>query len=112
MRSGVVPIDSASRALSIGEIKIEKSYRQYWDDVKDFEWQWDNKDNRIKYNEMRIKSVSYDKYARFAVAGLILHRLISFIDVIYLERQNQPISLGTQMNGDKDSIKLTLSLNF
>ena len=77
-----------------------------------YDWQWDHKANRIKFDEMRIKSVSYDKYARFAVAGLILHRLISFIDVIYLERQNKPISLGTQFDGDKDSIELKVSFNF
>ena len=76
------------------------------------DWQWDDKSNRIKFDEMRIKSVTYDKYANFAFAGLILHRLISFVDVIYLERQKKPISLGTYLNGDKDSIELKLSINF
>ena len=75
-------------------------------------WQWDNKANRIKFDEMRIKSVTYDKYASFAFAGLILHRLISFVDIIYLERQNKPLSFGTHLNGDKDSIELKLSINF
>ena len=77
-----------------------------------FEWQWDDKENRIKYDKMRIKSVRYDKYAKFAVGGLILHRLISFIDVIYIERQNQSISLDTQIKGNGDSITLDLSLHF
>jgi len=76
------------------------------------DWQWDDKSNRIKFDEMRIKSVTYDKYANFAFAGLILHRLISFVDVIYLQRQYKPISLGTNLNGDKDSIELKLSINF
>ena len=79
---------------------------------KNFHWQWEDKTNRIKFDEMRIKSVNYDKYSKFAVGGLILHRLISFVDVIYLERQNKPISFGTQLNGDKDSIELKLSINF
>ena len=77
-----------------------------------FNWQWDGKANRIKFDEMRIKSGTYDKYAKFAVGGLILHRLVSFIDVVYLQRQNQPISFDTQLNGDRDSIELKLSLNF
>ena len=77
-----------------------------------FNWQWDDRTNRIKFDEMRIKSVTYDKYAKFAVGGLILHRLISFIDVIYLERQSKPISFDTHLNGDRESIELKLLINF
>ena len=84
---------------------------KYADDGS-FNWQWDNKANRITFDKMRIKSVSNDKHAKFIIGGLILHRLISFIDVIYLQRQNNPISLGTQLNGDKDNIELKVSLNF
>ena len=36
---------------------------------------------------MRIKSVKYNKYAKFAVGGMVLHRIVSFINVIYLERK-------------------------
>ncbi len=81
-------------------------------DSGNFDWQWDYKANRIKFDEMRIKSVTYDKYAKFAVGGLILHRLISFIDVIYLERQSKPISFDTHLNGDRESIELKLLINF
>ena len=77
---------------------------------KGLEWQWDNSVNRIKYDEMRIKSVSYDKYARFAVGGLILHRLVSFIDVIYLERTNLQVNIEPQLEQDFRSMKLNFSL--
>ena len=53
-----------------------------------FEWQWNSSDHRKTYDQMRINAVTYNKYARFAIGGLVLHRLISFIDVLYLERQN------------------------
>jgi hypothetical protein len=75
-------------------------------------WQWDSKMNRIKYDEMRIKSVTAGKYGRFAVAGLILHRLLSVIDVIYLERRNQSVSLHTQVYGSGDNIGMRFSFNF
>ena len=58
---------------------------------------------------MRIKSVTYDKYARFAVAGLILHRLVSFIDVIYLSNNIQ-VNIEPQLNQDLSSMKLNFSL--
>ena len=76
---------------------------------KGLEWQWDNSVNRIKYDEMRIKSVTYDKYARFAIAGLILHRLVSFIDVIYLSN-NLQVNIEPQLNQDLHSMKLNFVL--
>jgi len=79
---------------------------------KGLEWQWDNSVNRIKYDKMRIKSVTYDKYARFAVGSLILHRLVSFIDVIYLERTNLQVNIEPQLEQDFSSMKLNLSLKF
>ena len=76
----------------------------------EYDWQWDNKTNRIKFDEMRIKSVSYDKYARFAVGGLILHRLVSFIDVIYLERTNLHVNIQPQLEQDISFMKLNFYL--
>ena len=86
--------------------KVEDKYGE----GKGLEWQWDNSINRIKYDEMRIKSVTYDKYARFAVGGLILHRLVSFIDVIYLERTKLQVNIEPQLEQDFISMKLNLSL--
>ena len=77
---------------------------------KGLEWQWDNSDNRIKYDEMRIKSATYDKYARFAIGGLILHRLVSFIDVIYLERTSLRVNIEPQLNQDRSFMKVKFSL--
>ena len=81
-----------------------------YEEENGFEWQWDNKTNRIKYDKMRINSGTYRKYAKFAVGGLVLHRLISFFDVIYLERKNLPLKFDTQINADDHSLQLILSL--
>ena len=86
--------------------QIENKYKK---DIG-LEWQWNNSANRIKFDEMRIKSVTYDKYARFAVGGLILHRLVSFIDVIYLERTNLQFNIEPQLEQDFRSMKLNFSL--
>ena len=77
-----------------------------------FEWQWDNSENRIKFDEMRIKSASFNKYAKFSVGGLILHRLISFFDVIYLERTNFNISMDPQLSQTSNSIRINLAFDF
>ena len=86
--------------------KVESKYEK----DKGLEWQWDNSANRIQYDEMRIKSVTYDKYARFAVSGLILHRLVSFIDVIYLERTNVHVNIKPQLEQEFSFMKLNISL--
>ncbi|MBC8256787.1 MAG: hypothetical protein H8E85_05700 [Candidatus Marinimicrobia bacterium] len=77
-----------------------------------FEWQWDNSDNRIIFDEMRIKSASFNKYAKFAVGGLILHRMVSFFDVIYLERTNFNMSVEPQLSPATNSMRINLSLKF
>ena len=77
-----------------------------------FEWQWDNSANRIKFDEMRIKSASFNKYAKFSVGGLILHRLISFFDVIYLEGTNFNISIDPQLSQTSNAIRINLAFNF
>ena len=74
------------------------------------EWQWDDKANRIKFDKMRINSGIYRKYAKFAVGGLVLHRLISFFDVIYLERKNLPLEFDAQINADSRTLQLKFSL--
>ena len=68
------------------------------------QWQWNSTQNRIKYDRMRIKSVTYKKYSQFAIGGLVLHRLISLIDVIYLERQHPNVSLLPNLSTNSVSL--------
>ena len=74
-----------------------------------FEWSWNTSYNRKEYDKMRIQSVTYDKFAKFAVGGLILHRIISFIDIMYLERINMSSDLSFYLSRDIDSINLNLT---
>ncbi len=75
------------------------------------EWQWDNKKNRIHFDKLRIQSVTYEKYSRFAIGGLILHRLISLIDVIYLERQYPDLNLTPQLSTDEGNLQFNIQLD-
>ena len=75
------------------------------------EWHWDNKKNRIHFDKLRIQSVTYEKYTRFAIGGLILHRLISLIDVIYLERRYPDLSLTPQLSTNAGNIQFNIQLD-
>ena len=73
------------------------------------QWQWDSTQNRIKYDRMRIKSVTYKKYSQFAIGGLVLHRIISLIDVIYLERQYPNVSFLPDLSINSATLELKFS---
>ena len=94
------------------EIKARKRqvYKMY-EEGRGNEWQWDNTQNRIQYDGMRIESVTYGKYAQFAVGGLILHRLVSLIDVIYLERKFADVSIVPNINTESVNLTFNISLD-
>jgi len=74
-------------------------------------WTWDNTSNRLYFDKLRIQSVKYDKYTSFAIGGLVLHRLISLIDVIYLERRYPNLSLTPQLSTNAGNLQFKLLLD-
>jgi len=87
---------------------IEEKYPE----GQSYGWHWDSTSNRRKFNDLRIKSVTRDKYARFTAAGLVIHRVISFIDVLYLERTGKNLMLESGISGTGQSVQLNFTLNF
>ena len=80
----------------------------------DFDWEWDNTTNRQSYKDMRVSSANWDKYANFAIAGLIINRVISVIDVMYMERTGgRPTSIQSKIiTKGTDNLQLELSFTF
>ena len=89
----------------------QREVHKIYEEGKGNEWQWNNKNNRINFDKLRIQSVTYGKYARFAIGGLVLHRLISLIDVIYLDRRYPNVSLTPQLLSNTGNLQLKLHLN-
>lgn len=77
----------------------------------DFDWEWDKTINRQSYNNMRVFSGNWDKYANFAIAGLIVNRVISLMDVMYLEKTGKSTPIQSQII-IKGIDNLQLELNF
>ena len=79
----------------------------------DFDWHWDSDSNRKSYKDMRISSANWDKYANFAIAGLLVNRVISIIDVMYLEKTgvSTPIKSQIIIHGT-NNLQLKLSFPF
>lgn len=87
--------------------QVDKKYTESADN----EWEWDTTQNRIQFDRLRIKSITYEKYASFAIGGLLLHRIISLIDVIYLERKFPEINLTPQVSTSSGSLQFNLTLD-
>ncbi|MBC8214558.1 MAG: hypothetical protein ISR90_04255 [Candidatus Marinimicrobia bacterium] len=78
-----------------------------------YEWKWDSKKNRLKFDDMRIISGTASKFVSFSIGGLIVHRLISVIDVLYLKRKNSPFRLESSLlPSGKEQVNLLISLKF
>ena len=79
----------------------------------DFNWEWDDTINRQIYKDLKISSADWDKYANFAISGLILNRVISLVDVIYLERTGKSNPIQSQIiTKGRDNLQLKFSVPF
>ncbi len=78
-----------------------------------YEWEWDSTGNRQKFEDMRISSGTAGKFASFAVAGLVAHRFISLIDVLYLNRISDKMGLNSSLiPTGTEQVTFSVSLNF
>ena len=78
-------ISTEMRVDSNGNI-IREYGREVYPEGTKYDWNWNSDSNRQKFNSMRIKSINYEKYVTFALAGMILNRVISLIDVMIISR--------------------------
>ena len=56
-----------------------------------YNWNWDARNNRYTFNDLRTKSSLTKKINNFTISALILNRFISFFDVIYLNNKKYSI---------------------
>jgi hypothetical protein len=52
-------------------------------------WQWDNRESRKYYNNLRVQEHDWERRATFIVGAFILNRVVSAIDVIRLIRKEK-----------------------
>jgi len=86
----------------------------YLDDIYEdpsYNWQWDSANNRINFNNMRESSLIAEKFAEFAVAGLIINRVASAIDVLYLKNSKSPVALNAFLIPQKNN-GVSLNVSF
>tara|TARA_A100001011_G_C14212585_1_gene800593 strand:- start:238 stop:861 length:624 start_codon:yes stop_codon:yes gene_type:complete len=84
-----------------------------WPENLGYEWQWDTESNRKEYDDMRIISGIAKKYSKFAIGAMIANRIISAIDVLYIQNvQNRAKLRSSISNINASSIEYTVYLSF
>ena len=78
-----------------------------------YEWNWNSNDNRLKYRKMFEASSNLEKVADFAVAGLIINRMIAGISYIYYHRTGSMSKVSSDFSKtDQNTFLLNLKYNF
>ena len=87
-----------------------------FDDIytdQEYNWEWDSVADRNKFNDLRENSLIAEKIAEFAVAGLILNRVASAIDILYLKNSKSNLGLNAFVIPEKnDGVSLNVSFSF
>ena len=76
-----------------------------------YEWNWDSDDNRNKFNEIRIKSSNLKQINNFTISALLINRLISFFNTIYLSDKKYNLNSSIQPLKD-DGLMFYFNINF
>lgn len=85
-----IDIGNAKNIYVFNEKKrIERNLDATYEETDVNFWEWDERTNRLQYNENRFKEHDWKRRLNIVVGGLILNRLISAVDVIRMIRKNK-----------------------
>ena len=77
------------------------------------DWNWESSRKRREFDQLRRNSVVAEMVSDFAFAGLILNRVISLIDVVYLSKRESSVNLRSYVSPQThDGMSLNISFSF
>lgn len=94
------------------DMSNQRNFDNIYTDHQNYNWEWESTNKRYKFNKLRRNSIIAGKFAEFAIAGLIINRFISFVDVIYLKNKDLGFGVNAYLVPDEaDGVSLQLSLS-
>jgi hypothetical protein len=88
-----IEIGSAENIYLYNEQKLrERDISGTYPETDLYYWQWDSKDSRGRYNQLRVNAHDWERRATFVVSGFILNRLVSAVDVLRFIRKEKRAS--------------------
>ena len=82
-----------------------------YSDESTYGWDWDSDENREKFNDLRIRSANLKKINNFTISALLINRLVSFFDVIYLSNKKYKLNSSIIPTPD-NGLVLNCNINF
>jgi hypothetical protein len=75
-------------------------------------WDWDTDQHRSRFETLRIRRDQWSLAGKFLLGGLLLNRVVSIIDVLYLQRIEhiKSVSVFPSYNPSFATLKMTLSV--
>lgn len=67
---------------------LERDLNGLYGEGGSYDWQWDSEDHRLDYVGQRLNRLDWKRSTNWVVAGLVLNRIVSAIDVLRLMRQD------------------------
>jgi len=85
-----IDIGNANNIYQFNEKRrVQRNLNATYPEISEFIWQWDEETNRENYAELRSKQRSWESTTSIFVAGLILNRIVSAVDVIRIIRKQK-----------------------
>jgi hypothetical protein len=78
---------------SISEYNQVQMRQRNLDDVyalgTDLDWEWDQRDSREHYVDLRRTSLRLEKAEKFSVGGMVINRALAAINILFLSRRDR-----------------------
>ena len=84
-------------------------YDDIYEDIPENQWDWSSRSERLRYDTWRNKSKNFDELEGFMIAGLLVNRIVSLIDMLILNRKEK---LDTDFSTGPNSTNFKISYKF
>ena len=90
----------------------QRDFDSMYDETASNSWNWSSDSSRENYDSMRVRHAAFSKAFSFVLAGMIVNRVISFFDTIYLSKLDSSSNLESYLIPDNDGLMLVVQLRF
>ena len=78
-----------------------------------YDWQWNSTEERLKYKKMLQVSRDLDKLGDFAIASLLIHRVVSVINYMYYANTGSNSKISSDISKpDQSTVIFQIKYNF
>tara|TARA_Y100001970_G_scaffold57040_1_gene72294 strand:- start:82 stop:687 length:606 start_codon:yes stop_codon:yes gene_type:complete len=109
-----IDVGNYESLLSYNDAMLRKRLpERVYPNSEEYSWEWDSSNHRLKYKKMLQASRDISKIGDFAIAGLIVHRMVSVINYLYYSRTGSDSKLSSSvLKPDQNTVLFNIKYNF